>query len=98
MARYKHERNETIRDTERGVNFPADENNRDYQEYLASGETADPADPEPVPSRAERRRAKYRRLIKMDEVHEALFEDKLGDPTKMNALIAIRQTIRDQEQ
>lgn len=50
----------------------------------------------PIPDPIEQRREAYRLAFTMDELMEALFEDKEGRPEKLQALQAKREAIKAQ--
>lgn len=62
MAKYKLTNVSSIIRVDDGSNIPADPANCDYaeyQEWLAAGNTPDPADPLSVPTYADKRREEY---------------------------------------
>ncbi len=62
MAEYKLTNSDAVTRTEDNASIPFDEDNTDYRNYqvwLAAGNTPDPADPLPVPTYADKRREKY---------------------------------------
>ena len=93
MAKYKLVDNGVL-DTETGAYIPNAEGNRhwqEYQEWLAAGNTPDPADPEPAPPTAAER---YDAALASNEVLSALLEAiDAGEMTPGRGKAAVKATL-----
>ena len=98
MRRFKRQTEGGYLDLDIGAAIPDDMTNRHRREIdaLVSRGEAEvlPADPIPVPTARERRRAEYAARLPLYDVIEALLEAEQGDRTRLDAVLALYVEIK----